>query len=219
MPLFRKKTKIPTPPTTDSEWEDYLSKLPKENIGQAASLFDDMNVRIGQSIKILEDTQAIGVSTLNKLDEQGEQLKKIDDGINEIRRHNYDNRRRLRSIRSIFGSIWNKLTSCSCLKPQNNEWEEPSPKQPNGSVPNPTFDPATSTTDHTTDTPLFDRYKETERGLGRVKELTGKLETIAEQMNDILLNQNSNLDRMLSNADKAYAEMRANTETANSALQ
>jgi len=61
----------------------------------------------------VEQTREIGSSTLNKLQDQGELIQRLQGDIDSVENNMIQSERRLRSIESVWGTVANKITSGS----------------------------------------------------------------------------------------------------------
>lgn len=179
----------------------------------AQNLLEQDNQMIRDAIATLKDMTQIGQQTLTQLEEQGQQLKKVDHSINDIRRDNYHNKQQLRQVKSLFGGLINRITGCFHREIKD-EWPEEQSKK------NKHKHPSSKKNDDfisysSGQTPLFDIYKKNEQGLTQVDNLTLGLQDLAQHMNTEIDFQTDQLDRIFANADKALQEIRKNKKTAN----
>jgi len=95
---------------TSSNIENEDSEETKQMIMEAESVARESKLAMSRILKVTEDTQQVAANTLEKLDQQTEQIKRIQDDIDKVE-FNLDRAdRELRTIGSVFGQVANAFT-------------------------------------------------------------------------------------------------------------
>lgn len=83
----------------------------KKRYEEANTLATEANESVHRSLRLVEQTREIGSSTLNKLQNQGELIQRLQGDIDSVENNMIQSERRLRSIESVWGTVANKITS------------------------------------------------------------------------------------------------------------
>jgi len=102
--------KIGKPMVTDVN-DPYFYDLQTNEIWQQATEVSEENKEIAlRTKKVAEAARQIGTETLQRLEEQGDQINRISDDVDLIHNNMTQAERKLRSIDSVFGSLRNAVT-------------------------------------------------------------------------------------------------------------
>ena len=185
-----------TQPISDDEWLIYLVNLPDSQKQKALAMLDEGQISALKSLDIIKETQEIGEQTLDELLKQSHQLDRMQGKINQIECDQIKSKRSIRSIRSIFGQIFNDCFG-ACFGHQ-----EPEPVVSSaGSIP--TLNIFEETAPPPPMTPLFDKYKKIDQTLDQINLISQNLEQIASSMSHELNTQNKRIDKLLDSVDDA----------------
>jgi len=100
---------------------NYDSKDPKkhtteENVMEAESVVDDSWESVQRSLKMAENTRSLGADTLDMLNSQGEQIRRVQEKADNIDNLQNQASRHMRSINSMAGVVGNKFTRAPSRK-------------------------------------------------------------------------------------------------------
>jgi len=103
---LKKKDQAPT--SANLENED--SEETKQMLMEAQTVARDSKLTMRRILKVTEDTQQVASSTLEKLDQHTDQMKRIQDDLDRVEFNLDRGERQLRTIGSVFGQVANALT-------------------------------------------------------------------------------------------------------------
>jgi synaptosomal-associated protein 29 len=92
---------------------------------QIETIMQDSLASTGRSLRALEESEQIGVSTAENLLAQGEQLRKAEKNLDHIQNTTTQSQKHLNNIKSIFGGVKNYFSRTPSAKPS------PSPSEDN----------------------------------------------------------------------------------------
>ena len=96
-------------------FEDYEKVALEDIIAEAEQIVDESLQSTERSLRLTHQIRELGFSTLAQLQDQGEKLRHVQEGVIQINADLKQGERELRSISSIGGAIMNSMTS----RPEN----------------------------------------------------------------------------------------------------
>ncbi|KAL6079625.1 autophagosome membrane docking [Balamuthia mandrillaris] len=245
-PTFRKKTQRHQQ-QHDSSWSSFLpsSSSPtgqpfedtldtKQELEQRRIAKQDACLASSKrSLRMLEESLAVGAETLVELDRQGEQIRRCNDRMEEIHDNLNTSDRLIRGIGSWFGAFVNSVTSppaksssgarssqksrhpsttpSSSKHQKQQQLKEPTTTKQSGRRRS-TSRGGREEVQEDSDQHSFDRFmEETDRDLDEMEEKLQGLQRLAMTMSDELQDQDGQLDKLSGNVERANERIRKNT--------
>lgn len=94
-----------------TRFEDYEKVALEDIIAESEGIVDESLESTERSLRVAAQIRELGFTTLSQLQEQGDKLRSVQDGVIRINADLKQGERELRSISSIGGAIYNSMTS------------------------------------------------------------------------------------------------------------
>lgn len=188
---------------------------------QANKVTDDSLESTRRMMHLCEESQDVGVKTIVMLDAQGEQLDRIEEGMDQINQDMKDAEKNLEGMEKCCGLCvlpWKKAKNFEKSGDYNKTWKASEDGQVNTNGPRVIVDAGNGvgpTGGFITRITNDAREDEMEQNMGEVSNMLGNLRNMAVDMGNEISSQNRQLDRINqkaeSNADRVEtANKRAN---------
>lgn len=188
----------------------------------ADAIVDQSRDATRRMLSMMQETEDTGAKTMEMLDDQGEQLNRIEDGMDTINKDMKDAEKQLTQLEKCCGCItcpWNKVTPhedggayAQTTYDSNGEVINQEPKSMNKMNSYNATRSATGQTQQIQRIANDDREDEMEQNLGQVSNILGALKGMAIDMGDTIESQNTQIDRINDKAEQNELRVAAANE-------
>ncbi|XP_052766787.1 synaptosomal-associated protein 25-like isoform X1 [Mya arenaria] len=210
-------------PASGSE-EDMKSELTNLQF-QANKVTDDSLESTRRMMSLCEESQDVGVKTLVMLDGQGEQLDRIEEGMDQINSDMKDAEKNLEGMEKCCGLCvlpWKKAKKFEKSGDYNKTWKTSEDGKVITNGPRVVVDQGngvTSSGGYITRITNDAREDEMEQNLGEVSGMLGNLRNMAVDMGNEIGSQNRQLDRINQKGDSLNDRVEGANKRANKILR
>ncbi|XP_050404589.1 synaptosomal-associated protein 25 isoform X1 [Patella vulgata] len=207
-----------TPPAT-LPTEDNTMRTELQELQMQANLVTDESLEsTRRMLQMCEESQEVGVKTLVMLDEQGEQLDRIDEGMDQINQDMRDAEKNLEGMEKCCGLCvlpWKRAKNFEKGSDYNKTWKANEDGKVNANGPRITVDSgngAVMSSGFITRVTNDARETEMEDNLTEVSGMIGNLRNMAIDMGSEIGSQNRQIDRINQKSDSLIVRVdEANT--------
>ncbi|XP_052271077.1 synaptosomal-associated protein 25-like isoform X1 [Dreissena polymorpha] len=210
-------------PASGSE-EDMRSELSNLQF-QANKVTDESLESTRRMMALCEESKEVGIKTLVMLDEQGEQLDRIEEGMDQINADMKDAEKNLEGMEKCCGLCvlpWKKAKNFEKSSDYNKTWKSSEDGTVNTNGPRVIVDQGNGvgqTGGYITRITNDAREDEMEQNLGEVSGMLGNLRNMAVDMGNELGAQNRQLDRINQKGDSLNTRVDTANKRANRILR